>query len=44
MLIPNPSHIFFIVEMVVLLFLPFTILFKVDWVMPLMVDNLFTVI
>ena len=39
--ISKPSQIFLIVEMVVLLFLPLTTLFKVDWVIPQSVDSLF---
>lgn len=39
----RPSQIFLMVEMVVLLLRPPTILFKVDWVSPLIVANLLTV-
>lgn len=42
--ISSPSQIFLIVEMVVLLFRPLTMLLSVDWVMPHIVDNLLTVI
>jgi hypothetical protein len=40
----KPSHIFFIVETVTLLFLPLTILFNVDCVIPLIIASLFIVI
>ena len=39
-----PSHIFLIVETVVLLFLPLIILFSVDCVIPDIIANLFKVI
>ena len=42
--ISRPSQTFLMVETVVLLFLPFTMLFKVDCVTPQMVPSLFTVI
>ena len=40
----NPSQIFFIVDIVVLKFLPLVILLSVDCVTPLIVPNLFMVI
>lgn len=40
----SPSHIFLMVEMVVLLFLPLVILCKVDWVTPEIVASLLIVI
>ena len=39
----SPSHSFFIVDTVALLFRPLTILLSVDWVTPLMVASLFMV-
>ena len=39
-----PSHNFLIVDMVVLLFLPFIILLNVDCVIPLIIASLFIVI
>ena len=42
--IPNPSHSFWIVETVVLLFLPPIMLLRVDCVTPLIVASLLTVI
>ena len=39
----SPSQIFLTVETVVLLFRPFMMLFRVDWVMPQTVASLFTV-
>ena len=40
----NPSQIFLTVATVTLLFLPLTILFRVDWVIPQIVASLFKVI
>lgn len=42
--ISNPSQIFLIVEIVVLLLRPPVMLLRVDWVIPHIVDSLLTVI